>query len=342
MNSIASKLLIGILFISTVFVSCAPVAEITDNSETNVKSKIRTVEFKTKKITQNEIYQKPLIADLEVAKQKVFMTKVYEKMEANEAKVNIMGEFMVEQNCDKLVQPLYQMSTEYLDFTPTTTISLSGYPAFYKNIRNYTPADANAFEIKSFVNSVSNEKVEKPLETISANIIEPIKPVAPEEKKTSSTTKAPFTIGIEQSNPSGQTQKNSKSGIGIFGQLGIKLAPKTHLIFDLAYLSYAGSLNYNNIDNPDVKLTRLMGGLNFGSSNSLYTSLQLGMSILSSSTNRNASTPPYGGFTYNIECGYKFDKLNIGVLYNATSVYNQKIVKNTSVNTLGLRAGFQF
>lgn len=98
------------------------------------------------KITKQGIVQKPLIADLEISKEKKSLTKVYENATLNYAKELVMGAFIQEFKCDLVVHPLFYSTTTTTSKNDIRSISItvSGYTGSYKNIRN--------FELKDTVN----------------------------------------------------------------------------------------------------------------------------------------------------------------------------------------------
>ena len=164
--------------------SCSTPMETTEVSSREIKS--TRIDYKELKITKDGIFQKPLVADLEVAKQRTFFSRTYENMNADEAKDNVNGEFSIEKNCDIVVQPLYETNTTITDQKTTTTVTISGYPAYYKNIRTFEPKDTQAFLIHNYLGSYKNEKpkTEKAIVTVTESVQQtPQK----EEKKTSKT-----------------------------------------------------------------------------------------------------------------------------------------------------------
>jgi hypothetical protein len=171
--------------VSALLFSCSTPMELTEVSSREIKS--TRIDYKEMKITKDGIFQKPLVADLDVAKQRVFFSRTYDNMNAEEAKDNVNGEFSIEKNCDIVVQPLYETNTTITDIKTTTTVTISGYPAYYKNIRTFEPKDTQAFLIHNYLGSYNNEKpkTEKAVVTVT----ESVQQVAPkkEDKKKAKT-----------------------------------------------------------------------------------------------------------------------------------------------------------
>jgi hypothetical protein len=333
-----NKQILNILTSSVIILglySCATTATIETSSKTDYK--IRTADYKQIVINKNEIYQKPLVADLDVAKQKVSMTKTYENLTVEQAKENITGEFVLEQGCDILVQPLYQTETSLSDDKSTTIVSVSGYPAFYKNIRTYMPSDSEAFMIKSIIGSVKSSTVDKPSTSVAVSITNTVAEV----KKVVNKKSAFFELGAEASNPMGDFGKYQSLGYGLFGKLGVNISKGVNLHADLAYLSYGGKsvtetdyIYFYTYKYPSLSVFRYMGGLDFKLTKGLYLTLQSGMSNLKQ--NFDGVNYKESDFTYNVGFGYLFSKLDFNIYFNSISG------KQQSNSALGLRLGYRF
>ena len=107
--------------------------------------KSSTADFDYLNITKAGIVQKPMITDLQVAKEKVTVVKSYQNLGLKSAKENAMGAFTVQEKCDVIVQPYFTTSSITENERTTITVNLTGYPAFYKNIRNFQLADTALF-----------------------------------------------------------------------------------------------------------------------------------------------------------------------------------------------------
>ena len=320
--------------------SCATTATVETSSKTDYK--IRTADYKQTFINKNEIYQKPLVADLEVAKQKVSLTKTYENVTVDQAKENVTGEFILEQGCDILVQPLYQTETSLSDNKSTTNVSVSGYPAFYKNIRTYTPSDSEAFMIKSIIGSVKSATVDKPSTSVAVSITNTVAEV----KKVVTKKSAFFEIGAEASNPMGDFGKYQSLGYGLFGKFGVNVSKGVNIHADLAYLLYGGKTTTTSYydpfygyltsqyKTPSISVFRYMGGLDIKLSKGLYTNLQAGMSNLKQKF--DGVDYKESDFTYNVGLGYMFSKVDLNVFYNSISG------KEQNINAIGIRLGYRF
>ena len=101
--------------------------------------------YKKMYVSSLGIYQLPQIADIDIKQQRVKETFKYENILIDDAKKMAKADFIKQQKCDLLVEPLLFISTfDRLGIT-TTTVTISGYPANYKNIRNYEPSDSIYF-----------------------------------------------------------------------------------------------------------------------------------------------------------------------------------------------------
>ena len=96
-------------------------------------------------IHDNVILQKPQVADLEVLKDRVKVSKTYKDVSVVNAKNLVKGEFMKQQKCDVIVESLIFSTTTITDSASYVTATVSGYPAFYRNIKNYQIGDSVYF-----------------------------------------------------------------------------------------------------------------------------------------------------------------------------------------------------
>lgn len=128
--------------------------------------KSHTADYDLMYISKQGILQKPLITDLEVGKQRVTLSQSYNNVSLIEAKENVMGDFIKQQSCDLIVQPYFSSSSISTDTKTTITITLTGYPASYKNIRNFESKDTSLFFPRGFHPGASNnstlDKLVKP------------------------------------------------------------------------------------------------------------------------------------------------------------------------------------
>lgn len=130
-------------------------------------SKSKSVDYDYMYISKQGIIQRPLVTDLEVAKEKQKLNRTYSNITVSQAKENIMGEFIQQFGCDLIVQPYFTTSTEGTTVKTTVAVSVQGYPASYKNIRMYEPKDSANFQIRAYVNN----EVNKPITNDSSEII---------------------------------------------------------------------------------------------------------------------------------------------------------------------------
>lgn len=118
--------------------------------------KSHTADYDLMYISKQGIIQKPLITDLEVGKQRVTITQSYSNVTITEAKENAMGDFIKQQSCDLIVQPYFTTNSVTSNEKTTITVTLTGYPASYKNIRNFESKDTSLFFPRGFRPSASN------------------------------------------------------------------------------------------------------------------------------------------------------------------------------------------
>ena len=124
--------------------SCTTVEQIQEKLEGNTSTR-KTYENQFMNIRENGILQKPLVAELDVMKERVKITKSYENLETEDAKDLVRGEFMKQQKCDFIVEPLLFSTLVITDTNRIVTATVSGYPAYYKNIKNYEIGDSVYF-----------------------------------------------------------------------------------------------------------------------------------------------------------------------------------------------------
>ena len=139
-----SKLLLFSIFTTYVLSSCTTVMQIQEKFVGN-SSTSKTFENQFLNIRENGILQKPLVAELDVMKERVKITKTYENINTEDAKDLVRGEFMKQQKCDFIVEPLLFSTLLITDTNRLVTATVSGYPAFYKNIKNYEIGDSVYF-----------------------------------------------------------------------------------------------------------------------------------------------------------------------------------------------------
>jgi hypothetical protein len=141
-------------------------------SSCSTLNKSKSVDYDYMYINKQGIIQRPLVTDLEVAKEKKTLTRTYNNVTVGQAKENIMGEFIKDFSCDLVVQPYFSTTSEGTAVKTTVNVTVNGYPASYKNIRMYEPKDSANFHIRAFVNNYEN----KPITNESTE-------VAPKKKK---------------------------------------------------------------------------------------------------------------------------------------------------------------
>lgn len=93
---------------------------------------------KTTEILGPGVIQNPVIADLDVKEQKVRGTASGRRATAAEVKHMATVNAIKGANADVLVAPVFEMETT----GSRTTVTVTGFPATYKNFRHATPADS--------------------------------------------------------------------------------------------------------------------------------------------------------------------------------------------------------
>ena len=122
------------VFMSFGLVSCSP--------------SIFRQDVSTNKFIQSNIANFPLVSDLQVGAKKAMPMRLYTKITLDEAKENILYDFMKEHNCDVVVEPMF--STEIItrgigETKVDVKIEMTGFVGNYANIRNFEPKDSTRF-----------------------------------------------------------------------------------------------------------------------------------------------------------------------------------------------------
>lgn len=102
-------------------------------------------DFDYVKITKQGIIQKPLVADLNVSKEKKQLSKTYLNSTYDQAKNLLMADYTQEYKCDVIVHPIFCSNSTTKNEKTEITISVNGYPASYQNIRNFELKDTANF-----------------------------------------------------------------------------------------------------------------------------------------------------------------------------------------------------
>lgn len=108
---------------------------------TTVANRQKTFDYDYLFITKQGIIQRPLLADLEVAKQRQVITRSYKNATVSTARQNIVEEFVRQFQCDLIVQPYFSTQSETVNGKTNVDVTLNAYPAHYRNLRNYEPKD---------------------------------------------------------------------------------------------------------------------------------------------------------------------------------------------------------
>lgn len=113
------------------------------NSCSVSKSKSSTI--KTMDVDLTGILQKPLIVDLDVKDTKVTGTAIenIEESTTESVKQQAVADAVKKANADILVEPMFTIET----LGNKITVSVTGFPANYKNFRSFKPEDTLFFNI---------------------------------------------------------------------------------------------------------------------------------------------------------------------------------------------------
>ncbi|MFM2138735.1 MAG: hypothetical protein RJA57_1042 [Bacteroidota bacterium] len=135
--------------IALLLTACKTPQEATTQTQTRIQQ--QTANSYTLDVIKDGIYQKPVVADLEIGKDRLTLTKTYENTSLDKAKENITSEFSDQNSCDIVVQPVYLTNTTITDTENKITITLIGTPAVFRNIRTWEPGDNEAFLIHNYL-----------------------------------------------------------------------------------------------------------------------------------------------------------------------------------------------
>ena len=127
-------------------------------------------EYKTASIPAPVIYSIPQIAELDVSETRITYTerlnirvKDYNNSQidivAQGEKEVVIGNAIKQHNCDVLVQPIVDIASDKDGFL---VVTVSGYPATYKNFRNYTSDDEWIMKLHD-TDADTKEKKQAPL-----------------------------------------------------------------------------------------------------------------------------------------------------------------------------------
>jgi len=275
-------------------------------------------DFDQMKITKQGIIQKPLIVDLDINKDKKSATKNYSFISVSSAKEVIMGDFVNQYKCDLIVHPTFNYCINSENNSKNITITVDGFPAFYKNFRNFEMKDTLGFIPKNF-------QILQPEKSLSTS--SDIQVVA---QKKPTTHKSVFSIGADAYLPIGDMADYWSLGVGGSLQGAFYLSDKLAITVNAGYINYFGKkLIFYKQD--DLKVIPVMGGIKYGITNNLYVHGQAGLSFWSlSGSNEN-------DFTWNLGLGYNIThSLDLALKFNSIGT------NGSASNAVGLRLGYNF
>jgi len=131
-----------LLLMTLLMSSCAAIEEVVDSFSV----KTQKGDYQKMNFTPKGVYQFPQVADLDIAQQRVKLSFTYENAMGEEARKLAKGDFIKQQKCDVVVEPLLYITTTTTESGTTSSVTISGYPANYRNVRNYQLADSVFFK----------------------------------------------------------------------------------------------------------------------------------------------------------------------------------------------------
>lgn len=326
MNKTFQLLLISALA-SCMMVSCSTIEEAVVKKE--VKS--RTIDYYEREITKQSIYQKPLVADLDVSKQKLSFTRTYEKVSVGEAKDYVSAEFSMDQNCDVIVHPIYETVITNTDGVTKVDVTITGYPAFYRNIRNFETKDVSSWQIYSYFTQPAAEVKEEP-DTASVAPIASIPEQVIQKAKGRSRTR--FGMSADYALLPSPDKDYWKPGIGGSLLFITPLSKRFYYTMNVSYLNFAGKYvdSFGGTTDP-FHFASANLGFRYTSPIHLYAEVRAGYGELMYDDG-NGQIAEEGGFNYAYSLGFHYKSLDLSVRKEKTN--------NIDLEFTGLRLGIYF
>ena len=103
----------------------------------------------TNKFTKSTIVNFPLVSDLQIGAKKVMPMRLYAKTTLDDAKDNILYDFMKEHNCDVVIEPMFSIEMISGGMESNIRIEMTGFIGNYVNIRNFEAKDSTRFWLNS-------------------------------------------------------------------------------------------------------------------------------------------------------------------------------------------------
>ncbi len=113
--------------------------------------KVRTFDYSN--VSKQAVLQTPVITDLDVVNEKKTLEKTYSSINVETARDNAMYDFIVENHCDVIIQPIYSIDAHEKKLLSSDNkyqdvkVRLTGFPATYNNIRKVAPKDTLSFQV---------------------------------------------------------------------------------------------------------------------------------------------------------------------------------------------------
>jgi hypothetical protein len=281
--------------------SCTAIEEVV-STPTNKK---RTIDYYEKEVTKNGIYQKPVVADLVLAKQKSSLTRTYEFVNESDAKDYITAEFAMSEGCDVIVHPIYEVITTNTNGDQKTEITITGYPAFYKNLRNFELKDTGAYTIFSYLKAGGEEKP-KAAES-RTTIVETKKTTKTPQKSTFGITGGVVSANQRFGLTDEKETSDSKLGLtlGIFANIG--LSEKASFIPGLNFTQKGGNYNEGGVESS-ININYLEIPLNFVFYTKPRSGLFFGFGPTASFALNGKSKATFNGDTFSEDLSFGSDE----------------------------------
>lgn len=285
--------------------------------------KSRTADYDYMYITKTGIKQRPLVTDLEVGKVKISITKTYLNVSISEAKENVLGDYIQQNGCDLVVQPMFETNTVSENEKNSVTVTLTAYPAFYKNIRNFELQDTSAFILNSYTNAQNVPIISPVFDAPKSANSSPVSVM----QLSSSSGKNKFGLSANVGMPAGDYKDVYNMGYGGAINYLIGVNEKTEVSLSATYLNFSSKNSNPFFYSSTFSSISPKLGIRYNALKGLFVEPQIGYSFLDDES----------GLSYAVGVGYYLSKkTEIGLKYDNTTL------KYKNFNYLGARIGFYF
>ncbi len=116
---------------------------------------VKTNTVKTQDVYETGVLHSTVVANLEVKETRVTGTAMGQSTEAEKLKIDAAAQAIEKASADILVEPRYKIET----VSSRTTVTVTGYPATYKNFRTMTEEDKELLKQgKVFLTNAAEKK----------------------------------------------------------------------------------------------------------------------------------------------------------------------------------------